>query len=79
MQRLIAVAAVGNGMRVVLSTMWIALFALLGQALAESADSALSAAIDGAWREPQNRARDAYRHPYEFDDVLGPETRHDGC
>jgi predicted methyltransferase len=52
-------------MRLVLSAIWIALFALLGQARAESADSALSAAIDGGWREPQNRARDAYRHPYE--------------
>jgi len=62
-QRLIALAAVGHGMRIVLSAIWIALFALLGQARAESVDSALSAAIDGAWREPQNRARDAYRHP----------------
>ena len=52
-------------MRLVLSAIWIAVFALLGQARAESADSALSAAIDGAWREPQSRARDAYRHPYE--------------
>ena len=52
-------------MRLVLSAIWIAFFALLSQARAESADSALSAAIDGAWREPQNRARDAYRHPYE--------------
>ena len=52
-------------MRLVLSALWIAFFALLGQARAESADTALSAAIDGAWREPQSRARDAYRHPYE--------------
>ena len=52
-------------MRLVLSAIWIAFFALLGQARAESADTALSAAIDGAWREPQSRARDAYRHPYE--------------
>ena len=40
---------------------------------------ALSAAIDGAWREPQSRARDAYRHPLRVIDVLGPEARHDGC
>ena len=66
-------------MRLVLSALWIAFFALLGPARAESADSALSAAIDGAWREPQSRARDAYRHPYEFIDVLGPEARYDGC
>jgi hypothetical protein len=52
-------------MRMVLSALWIAFFALLGSARAASADSALSAAIDGAWREPQSRARDAYRHPYE--------------
>jgi predicted methyltransferase len=52
-------------MRLVLSAIWIAFFALLGEARAESADSALSAAIDGVWREPQNRARDAYRHPDE--------------
>ena len=51
--------------RLVLSALWIALFALLGSARAASADSALSAAIDGAWRGPQSRARDAYRHPYE--------------
>jgi predicted methyltransferase len=52
-------------MRLVLSALWIAFFALLGQARAESADTALSAAIDGAWREPQSRARDVDRHPYE--------------
>jgi predicted methyltransferase len=52
-------------MRLVFSALWIAFFALLGPARAESADTALSAAIDGAWREPQSRARDAYRHPYE--------------
>ena len=52
-------------MRLLLSALWIAFVALLGQARAESADTALSAAIDGAWREPQSRARDAYRHPYE--------------
>ena len=52
-------------MRLLLSAIWIAFFALLSQARAESADTALSAAIDGAWREPQSRARDAYRHPYE--------------
>jgi hypothetical protein len=33
-----------------------AFFALLGSARAASADTALSAAIDGAWREPQSRA-----------------------
>ena len=53
-------------MRLVLSAIWIAFFALLGQARAASADTALSAAIDGAWREPESRARDAYRHPYEL-------------
>jgi predicted methyltransferase len=52
-------------MRLVLSALWIAFFALLGQARAESADTALSAAIDGAWREPHSRARDVDRHPYE--------------
>src|SRR3984957_11290419 len=52
-------------MRLVFSALWIAFVALLGQARAESADTALSAAIDGAWREPESRARDAYRHPYE--------------
>jgi predicted methyltransferase len=52
-------------MRLVLSALWIAFFALLGSARTASADSALSAAIDGAWREPQSRARDAFRHPYE--------------
>ena len=66
-------------MRLVLSALWIAFFALLGSARAASADSALSAAIDGAWREPQSRARDAYRHPHEVIDVLGPEARYDGC
>ena len=65
-------------MRLVLSALWIACFALLGQAGAESADTALSAAIDGLWRESQSRASDAYRHPYEFIDVLGPEARYDG-
>ena len=57
--RLLAVAAVGHRTRLVLSAIWIAYFALLGQARAETAESALSAAIDGAWRGPQNRARDA--------------------
>src|SRR5580698_10010358 len=52
-------------MRLLLSAIWIAFFALLGQARAESADTALSAAIDGAWREPQSRARDVDRHTYE--------------
>ena len=52
----------GERSPLVLSALWIAFFALLGQARAESADTALSAAIDGAWREPQSRARDAYRH-----------------
>jgi hypothetical protein len=65
LQRLLAVAAVGRRMRLVLSAIWIAFLALLSQARAESADSALSAAIDSAWREPQSRARDVYRHPYE--------------
>src|SRR5271166_6630560 len=65
MQELLAVATGGQRMRLVLSAIWIAVFALLGQARAQSADPALSAAIDGAWRESQSRARDAYRHPYE--------------
>lgn len=30
---------------------------------AESGDAALDAAIAGAWRSPDNRARDMYRHP----------------
>jgi len=34
-------------------------------ARAETADPALKAAVDGPWREPQNRARDAWRHPLE--------------
>ena len=65
MQEVLAVASRGQRMRLVLSTIWVAVFVLLGQARAESADAALSAAIDGAWRESQSRARDAYRHPYE--------------
>ncbi len=64
-QRLLAVSAGGHGMRLALSAIWIAFFALLGQARAGSTDSALSAAIDGAWREPQNRARDASCHRHE--------------
>jgi predicted methyltransferase len=32
---------------------------------ADPADPALSAAVEGSWREPQNRARDAWRHPLE--------------
>jgi predicted methyltransferase len=32
---------------------------------ADPADPALTAAVGGAWREPQNRARDAWRHPLE--------------
>jgi hypothetical protein len=47
-QRLLAVATAGHRMRLVLSALWIAFFALLSQARAESVDSALSAAIDGA-------------------------------
>ena len=66
MQKLLAVATGGQRMRLVLSAIWIAVFALLGQARAQSTDPALSAAIDGAWREPQSRGRDAYRHPYEL-------------
>ena len=65
MQELLAVATRGQRTRLVLSALWIAVFALLAQARAESADSALSAVIDGAWREPQSRARDVYRHPYQ--------------
>ena len=61
-------------MRLVFSALWIAFFALLGPARAESADSALAAAIDGAWREPQSRARDAYRHPYESLTFWGLKT-----
>jgi predicted methyltransferase len=34
-------------------------------ARAEPADPALRAAVDGAWREPANRARDVWRHPAE--------------
>ncbi len=52
-------------MRLILSAIWIAVLAVLAPAHADSTDSALSAAIDGAWRGPQSRARDAYRHPYE--------------
>jgi hypothetical protein len=51
MQKLLAVATGGQRMRLVLSAIWIAVFALLGQARAQSTDPALSAAIDGAWRE----------------------------
>ncbi len=38
-----------------------------GVALAKPAqpDAALVAAVDGAWRSPQNKARDAWRHPVE--------------
>ena len=35
-----------------------------GQASVPS-DAALAAAVAGTWRSPQNRARDAYRHPLE--------------
>jgi predicted methyltransferase len=35
------------------------------EAQADAPDTALSAAIDGPWRSPANRARDAYRHPAE--------------
>jgi predicted methyltransferase len=34
-------------------------------ARAEPDDPALKAAVEGPWREPQNRARDAWRHPLE--------------
>jgi predicted methyltransferase len=34
-------------------------------ARADPADPALTAAVDGPWREPQNRARDTWRHPLE--------------
>ena len=34
-------------------------------ARADPTDPALIASVDGAWREPQNRARDAWRHPLE--------------
>ena len=34
-------------------------------ARADPADPALTAAVDGSWREPQNRARDTWRHPLE--------------
>jgi predicted methyltransferase len=43
----------------------IALLALPHPARAQSVDPALKAAVDGAWREPANRARDVYRHPLE--------------
>ncbi|WP_240096432.1 class I SAM-dependent methyltransferase [Thermomonas flagellata] len=33
------------------------------EAAPATVDPALQAAIDGAWRSPANRARDAYRHP----------------
>ncbi|ADU12079.1 class I SAM-dependent methyltransferase [Asticcacaulis excentricus] len=35
------------------------------EAHAKAADVALKAAIDGAWRTPENKARDEYRHPAE--------------
>jgi predicted methyltransferase len=52
---------------------WFALAALLTAALlaapgpvqAETPDAALKTAIDGPWREPAARARDAWRHPAE--------------
>jgi predicted methyltransferase len=34
-------------------------------ASAQQGDAALRAAIEGPWRGPENRARDAFRHPYE--------------
>ena len=43
-------------MRLVFSALWIAFFALLGPARAESADTALSAAIDEAARRREPRA-----------------------
>ena len=43
----------------------LALHAAAGPARAGTADAALTAAIDGSWRQPANRARDAFRHPYE--------------
>jgi hypothetical protein len=77
-QRLLTVSAGGHGMRLALSAIWIAFFALLGQARAGSTDSALSAAIDGAWRS----LRTAHVTPLAIArivDVLGPEARCDGC
>lgn len=35
------------------------------EAHAKAPDVALKAAIDGAWRTPENKARDEYRHPAE--------------
>ena len=42
-----------------------ALFAAPGPVRAETPDAALRSAIDGPWREPAARARDAWRHPAE--------------
>jgi len=38
---------------------------LPGPVRAETPDAALQTAIDGPWRDPANRARDAFRHPSE--------------
>lgn len=35
------------------------------EAHAKTPDASLKAAIDGAWRTPENKARDQYRHPAE--------------
>jgi predicted methyltransferase len=42
-----------------------ALMAPSTRARAEPPDPTLKAAVDGQWRQPQNRARDAWRHPSE--------------
>jgi predicted methyltransferase len=41
------------------------LLAATSQAGVAATDTALAAAIDGSWRKPENRARDAFRHPSE--------------
>jgi predicted methyltransferase len=43
----------------------LALFTPSTPARPDPADPALKAAIDGPWREPKDRARDAWRHPLE--------------
>ena len=56
---------------VVVSVFVVALFATPVQSRAETADAALNTAIDGPWRGQANRARDAFRHPYESLVFLG--------
>ena len=64
-QRLLAVAAAGHRMRLVLSAIWIASSHCWVRLERNPRTPRSRCYLTAYAREPQSRARDAYRHPYE--------------